>query len=65
MLRLKVADMLKENNKSKYWLAKQFDMTYQNFCKMIDNNTQSIKYSVLEKLCEIFHCDIGDLFEKI
>lgn len=64
MLKLNVAQKLKDSGKSKYWLHKQFAMTYQNFCGMLDNKTKSIKYEVLEKLTEIFNCSIDDLFTK-
>lgn len=64
MLKLKVKELLEENKKSKYWLHKQFDMTYQNFSNMLNNKTSSIKYEVLEKLTDVFHCKIDDLFSR-
>ncbi len=64
MFRLRVLEILKEKNKTKYWLYNQMNMSYQNFNKMITNKTRSIKYENLELLCEILECDIGDLFER-
>ena len=63
MVRLLVLDILKEQNHSKYWLYKQMELSYQNFNRMVQNETSSIKFENLEKLCSILNCSIGDLFE--
>ncbi len=63
MVRLRVIDILEEQNHSKYWLYKQMELSYQNFNRMIQNETSSIKFENLEKLSKILNCSIGDLFE--
>ena len=63
MVRLRVLDILKEQNHSKYWLYKQMELSYQNFNRMVQNETSSIKFENLEKLCSILNCSIGDLFK--
>ena len=63
MVRLRVLDILKEQNHSKYWLYKQMELSYLNFNRMVQNETSSIKFENLEKLCSILNCSIGDLFE--
>ena len=63
MVRLRVLDILKEQNHSKYWLYKQMELSYQNFNRMVQNETSSIKFENLEKLSSILNCSIGDLFE--
>lgn len=40
------------------------DLSYQNFNKMITNQTKSIRFENLDKLSSILNCSIGDLFEK-
>ena len=62
MIKLRVLEILKEKNKTKYWLYNQMNMSYQNFNKMVNNETMSIKYSNLELLCEILECTPDDLF---
>lgn len=64
MVRLRVLEILEEQQHTKYWLYKRMDMTYQNFSKMVNNETLSIKYENLEKLSDLLNCPIGDLFEK-
>lgn len=63
MLKLRVLDILKEKGKTKYWLYNQMNLSYQNFNKMVNNETKGIKFENLELLCEILDCDINDIFE--
>ena len=44
MIKLDVLRLLEENEKTKYWLYKQLGMSYQNFNKMVNNQTKSIRY---------------------
>ena len=62
MVKLNVLNMLKQMGKSKYWLYIQLGMSYQNFNKMVNNETKSIKYETINSLCEIFNCTPNDLF---
>ena len=62
MLKLCILEKLDQMGKTKYWLYKQMGMSYQNFNKMVNNETQSIKFSNLELLCNILDCEPGELF---
>lgn len=63
MVRLRVLALLEEKGRSKYWLYKQLGMSYQNYNRMIQNETQSIKYERIEALCQILECTPNELFE--
>ena len=63
MIRLRVIDLLEQQGKTKYWLYKQLGMSYQNFSKMIHNETKSIRYENIEALCQILNCTPNELFE--
>ena len=63
MVKLNVLKLLKERGKTKYWLYIQLGMSYQNFNKMVNNETRSIKYETINTLCEIFDCTPNELFE--
>lgn len=65
MIKLKVKELLEKNGKTKYWLYKQLGMSYQNFNKMINNETKSIRYENIETLCLLLDCSPNDLFEMI
>lgn len=64
MVRLRVLEILKEQNHTKYWLFKQMDLSYQNFNRMVMNETRSIRFENLDRLSDILNCPVGDLFEK-
>ena len=63
MIMLDVLRILEEQGKTKYWLYKQLGMSYQNFSKMINNQTKSIRYENIETMCLLFDCTPNDLFE--
>lgn len=62
MLRLNVLPLLRAQGKPKYWLYKQLGMSYQNFNRMVNNQTKSIRYEVIETLCQVLECTPNDLF---
>lgn len=62
MVRLNVLALLEKRGKTKYWLYKQLGMSYQNFSKMINNETQSIKLERIETLCLLLDCTPNELF---
>ena len=39
------------------------DLSYQNFNRMVQNETSSIRFENLDRLCKILNCSIGELFE--
>ena len=63
MIELDVMSLLEKRGKTKYWLAKQMGMTYQNLAKMVDKKTKSIRYSTIEALCQVLECQPNDLFK--
>lgn len=63
MIRLRVLELLKEQGKTKYSIYKQMGMSYQNFNRMINNETKSIRYENIETLCLLLECQPNELFE--
>lgn len=62
MVRLNVLPLLEKKAKTKYWLYKQLGMSYQNFNRMVNNQTSSIKLERIETLCQLLDCTPNDLF---
>ena len=62
MVKLNAIGLLEKNGKTKYWLYKQLGMSYQNFSKMINNETKSIRYEVIDIMCDLFECTPNVLF---
>ena len=65
MLRLKVVELLEQQGKTKYWLYKQLGMSYQNYNKMVNNETKSIRYENIETICLLLECTPNDIFEFV
>lgn len=64
MVRLRILEILNEQGHTKYWLFKQMGLSYQNFNRMVKNETRSIRFENLDMLSDILDCPVGDLFEK-
>lgn len=62
MVRLNVLELLRQQGHTKYWLYIQLGMSYQNFNKMVNNQTASIRYENIEALCQILNCTPNELF---
>lgn len=63
MVYLKVDELLKKENKSRYWLVKRMEGNYRTINNMLYKETISIRFDTIDKLCKIFNCKPGDLFE--
>ena len=63
MIKLKVLELLEKKGHTKYWLYKQLGMSYQNFNKMVNNQTKSIRYENIETICLLLDCTPNELFE--
>ena len=63
MIKLDVLSMLEARGKTKYWLYKQLGMSYQNFNRMVNNQTKSIRYENIETMCLLLECTPNDLFK--
>ena len=51
MIKLNALNLLERQGKTKYGLYKQLGMSYQNFNKMVNNETKSIQYENIEAMC--------------
>lgn len=64
MVYLRVNEILKEKNKTKYWFVKNMEGGYQSLSNLLNNETVSIHFSTLDKLCEILECTPGELLVR-
>ncbi|MBE6952458.1 MAG: helix-turn-helix transcriptional regulator [Ruminococcaceae bacterium] len=62
MVRLNVLALLEKKGHTKYWLYRQMGMSYQNFNRMVNNETRSLRYKNLETLCRLLECTPSELF---
>ena len=64
MLFVRINEILKEKNKSKYWFIKKMNGSYQSLSKLLDNQTTAIRFETLEKVCKILECEPGDIIKR-
>ena len=62
VIRLDVLRILEKQGRTKYWLYKQMGMSYQNFNRMVNNETKSIRYENIETMCLLLNCTPNELF---
>ena len=62
MLSLKINEILKEQGKTAYWLAKETGIAPNNISKICNGETSTIRFDTLEKICKALNCGIDDLF---
>ena len=63
MIYFRIKELLKQKKKSKYWFIKNMEEGYQSLSHLMDNKTKSIHFETLEKMCDLFDCEIGELIE--
>ena len=61
-MHLRILDILKEKGKTRYWLYMQLGLSYQNFKRILENETTAIKFENLKAICDILECTPNDLF---
>jgi putative transcriptional regulator len=60
---VKINEVLKKQNKSKYWLSKKTEFSYPNLSNLCNNKTQSIKFWVIDEICNALNCKLDDILE--
>ena len=65
MVHLRVEEILSEKGLSRYWLCKRLGMHYVSFKKMIENNTDSIRFDTLDRMAKALDVTVGELLIQI
>jgi putative transcriptional regulator len=60
-MKIIIDELLESKNKTRYWLAKETGVAYPNIMKLCNNETESIKFDILEKICTVLDCGINDI----
>jgi putative transcriptional regulator len=62
-MKINLDAVLKSKNKTRYWLAKETGITYQNIDNLAKNKTTGVKFNILEKICIALDCTPNDIFD--
>lgn len=61
MVHLRVDEILKEQDKTAYWLAKQTGIAQNNILKICNGETSTIRFDTIEKICKALNCTPNDI----
>ncbi|WP_219670792.1 helix-turn-helix domain-containing protein [Clostridioides difficile] len=57
----KIMELLDKKGKTRYWLAKEIGIKQQSLNKIASNETVSIRFDILEKICTTLECTPNDV----
>ncbi len=65
MIKVNIEELLKKNNRSKYWLCNQMEITSHNLNRVIDGETSWITFKSIEDFCKCLNCTAEELVTLI
>ena len=60
-MKIIIDDILKSKDKTRYWLSHITGYAYPNLCKLWNNETESVRFDNLEKICIALECTLDDI----
>jgi putative transcriptional regulator len=60
-VRLRIEELLEEQGKTLYWLAKESGVDYQGLYRFKTGKAHGIRFNALEGICKTLNCTPGDL----
>mgnify|MGYP002519309067 CR=1 FL=1 len=65
MIKINIEELLKKNNRTKYWLCNKMNITSRNLNRIIYGKTTSISFKYIEEFCLYLNTNPGELFTYI
>ena len=62
-MKILINDVLSQQEKTIYWLAKNIGISYANTSNMCKGKTTSIRFDILEKVCIALNCTPNDILK--
>ena len=64
MIKIRVDELLREQERSFYWLAKETGVSHTTLWRLKKGKAQGITFDTLEKLCHTLKCQPGDVLRR-
>ena len=61
MIRIRIDELLKDHQRSFYWLAKETGVSHTTLWRLKKDKAQGITFNTLGKVCKALHCQPGDV----
>jgi putative transcriptional regulator len=62
-VQLRIKEVLEQKEKSIYWLAIQCEVTYKTMFNLVNNKTTSVKFFIIERICEVLEVTPNNIFD--
>jgi len=63
MIRVGIEQLLKQQERSFYWLAKETGVSHTTLWRLKKDRAQGITFNTLEKICLTLKCQPGDVLK--
>lgn len=61
MIRIRIDELLKERERTFYWLAKETGVSHTTLWRLKKDKAQGITFNTLEIVCKALKCQPGDV----
>lgn len=61
MIRVRIDQLLRQQMRSFYWLAKETGVSHTTLWRLKKDKAQGITFNTLEKICQALKCQPGDV----
>lgn len=61
MIRIRIDQLLKQHDRSFYWLAKETGVSHTTLWRLKKDKAQGITFNTLERICKALECQPGDV----
>jgi putative transcriptional regulator len=61
IIRIRIDELLKEHERTFYWLAKETGVSHTTLWRLKKDKAQGITFNTLERVCEALSCQPGDV----
>ncbi|MFC7801061.1 helix-turn-helix domain-containing protein [Bacillus subtilis] len=72
MIRFKLDQVLREKDKTMYWLSRKTEIRPNTISQWVNNEhlvedkkVKTIKVEALNKICKVLHCKLEDIIEYV
>jgi len=61
MIRIRIDELLKQHQRTFYWLAKETGVSHTTLWRLKKDKAQGITFNTLERVCKALKCEPGDV----
>jgi len=61
MIRIRIDELLKQHERTFYWLAKETGVSHTTLWRLKKDKAQGITFNTLESICRTLKCKPGDV----